>query len=203
MKKNKMFLTGRMSGKLVLRRALTILCMLCMLCSSVLPMNAMESSKNYTTGHEKDEVIKKYYQYYGGGRSRGKYTKAKDIYVSEKVITDKWVKDLTGDWNDTSSTDKLKYTKGITISASGSVDVIKALGLKTTLSISKAANAGADHKVNPKKGSYAKLAVKCDFVEITYKHITYNRNGKQTGSTTKTVLVPIPDTAVVYVRYKN
>ena len=58
-------------------------------------------------------------------------------------------------------------------------------------------------KADPKKGDYALLAIKCDFVQITYQHITYNQKGKQTGKTTKTVLVPIQNTAVYYVRYTN
>ena len=173
---------------------------LCIICSSIAPANAMEASKKYKTGWKNGQVIKTTYGY-RGGRSRGKYVISKDLYVSEKVITDKWVKNVT-DWNESKSVINLSYSNSTTISASGSVDIVKSLGLKATISVSKSTSAGGAHKVDPKKGKQACLAIKCDFVQVTYRHVTY-KNGKQTGSTTKTVLVPLPNTAVYYVRYKN
>ena len=189
--------------KPALKRTLSFFFIVCIIFSTILPAMALQSSKSYKTGWKSGQTIDTSYTIRGGARTRYRVVSSKDVYVSEKPVTDKWVCDVT-DWNDTTSCNNLSYNKSKTISASGSVDIIKKLGLKASISIGKTTSAGGSHKADPKKGAYARLAIKCDFVEIKYRHITYSPStGKQTGSTLKTLLVPIPNTAVYYVRYQN
>ncbi|GEM_PF-6240428 len=165
-------------------------------------VNALQSSRSYKTGYKSGQVIQKSYSYYGAGRSRYRYVKTRDVYVSEKVYTDQWAKDVTN-WNSLTTLQNLSYNKSSTISATGSTDVIKAMGLKTSVTIGKSTSAGGSHKADPKKGSAARLSIKSDYVVITYDHYTFNNKGRQTGKSRKTVKVPIPGTQVYYVRYSK
>lgn len=172
-----------------------------LLSSFTLDAAAVSSSKKYKTGYTKGYVIKTEKGTTGSGRRRWTYTKSKDVYVSERVILDKFVEYDGKAWYSTDDVEKLSVTKSHTVSASGSTDIIKALKLSVSLSVSKSSS--VTYKVNPKKGDLCRLALKADFVEITYTHYTYNSSGKQTGQSTKTVLVPIPDTATYYIAYTN
>ncbi len=187
--------------KTTLKRIITLFMTAVLMVSFAQPAFAMSSSLRKKTGHNPGDVLQKTYSY-NGGRNRGKVLIGKDVYVSERVITDKFVKNVT-EWNATDSVTSLSYNKSNTISATGSVDIIRVLGLKTSVTTGASSSAGGAHKPDPSKGKMACLAIKCDYIEVTYRHFTYSRTGKQTGVTTKTVLTPIANTAVYYVRYAN
>ena len=167
------------------------------------PVSAIGNSANYKTGYRTGTVIRRTYGYTGSGRTRSRYMKTKDVYLSERKEYEQWAKDVTKEWVDLSSNKSLQYTQSQTVSASGSVDIVKAMGLKTSLTIGKSSSAGATFAGNPKKGRYGKLAGKCDYVIITYNHYTYNSKGRQTGCSKQTVKVPIPGSLAFYVRYSN
>lgn len=172
-----------------------------LLSSFTLDAAAVSSSKKYKTGYTKGYVIKTETGYKNSIRRKVAYTKSKDVYVSERVILDKFVEYDGKAWYSTDDVEKLTVTKSHTVSATGSKDIIKALKLSVSYSASKSAS--VTYKVNPKKGDLCRLALKADFVEITYIHYTYNSSGKETGKSTKTVLLPIPDTATYYIAYTN
>ena len=166
---------------------------------------AVESSKNKTTGWSEGSVI----QYYQGvrpstGAKRGNvpYTKAKDIYISERVITDQFVKNVTS-WNSTESLISLSYNKSSTISGTGSLDIIQKMGFKTSITIGSTTSAGGSHKADPAKGREAALAIKCDYFEVTYDHVTYNVKGEETGRNTETVMIPIEGSQTYYINYST
>lgn len=162
--------------------------------------SALSSSKSFRTGYKKGYVIQTQKSYTGTGRRRWAYTSAKDVYVSERVIVGKFVR-YDGPWHATEDVDKLSVSSSKSIGVSGSVSIAKRLNLST--SVSTGTSVGASYRVNPRKGEYCRLALKCDYVEITYVHYTYNSSGRQKSKTTKTVLVPIPDTATYYVVYDD
>lgn len=171
----------------------------CLLVTSfVTPASAVSSSKTYKTGYKKGCVIQTTKGTTGSGRRRWTYTKTKDVYVSERVILDKFVR-YDGAWHTTEDVEKLSVSNTKSIGVSGSLEITKKLKLSTSISVGT--SVGATYKVNPKKGDLCRLALKCDYVEITYTHYTYNSKGKQTGKSTKTVLVPIPGSATYYVDY--
>lgn len=161
---------------------------------------AVSSSKTYKTGYKKGYVIQTEKWITGSGRRRWYYVKYKDVYVSERVILNKFVR-YDGPWHSTEDVEKLSVSNTKSIGVSGSASIAKKLNLG--VSISTGSSVGATYKVNPKKGDLCRLALKCDYVEITYIHYTYNRRGKQIGKSTKKVLVPIPDTATYYVVYDD
>lgn len=184
-----------------LKKISVLLATLCLLfTSTITPALAVSSSKTYKTGYKKGYVIQTTKGYANSARRRWTYTKTKDVYVSERVILDQFVR-YDGTWHSTEDVEKLSVTNTKSISMSGSTSIAKCLNLST--SISAGTSVGATYKVNPNKGDLCRLALKCDYVEITYTHYTYNSSGTQTGKSTKTVMVPIPGTATYYVVYDN
>ena len=164
----------------------------------MMPASAVSSSKSYKTGYNKGAVIQTVKLGTGSGRNRKLYTASKAVYVSEKVILDKFVR-YDGTWHDTEDVEKLSVSNTKSIGVSGNLDVAKKLKLSTSISVGK--SVGATYKVNEKKGDLCRLALRCDYVEITYTHYTYNKYGKETGKSTQKLLVPIPGTATYYVVY--
>ena len=181
-----------------IKRIGVLIMTLCLLLTSiVMPAEAVSSSKKFKTGYKKNQVIQ-IAKGSTGGRGARVYTKSKDVYVSEKIVLDKFVR-YDGTWHDTEDVEKLSVTNTKSIGMSGSADVAKKMKLSVSVSIGK--STGATYKVNPKKGDLCRLALRCDYVEITYIHYTYNSKGKQTGKSTKTMLVPIPGSATYCVVY--
>ena len=189
--------------KKTLKKVLMLICLITSMLAVTVPASAMSSSKSMRTGYKKNQVIKKTYGLAGSGRKPRRYTMTKDIYVSEKVVTDRFVKYITKSWVPNTKDTVLSASESSTISGSGSVDIIKALGFKASFSISKSESSGFSTKPDPKKGNYCRLALKCDYIEVTYNHCVYNSKGKMTSSSKKTVLIPIKGSQAYYIRYNN
>lgn len=177
--------------------------MVCLLCTmNVAPAQALSSSKSFTSGYAKGDVITKdyAYKYVVRGIKRGKYMRKKYVFQSERVILNKHAKEV-GQWCLTEDVDRLTVTKSNSVSVSGSADIAKKMKLSTSVGVS--VSSGASFKVNPAKGKYCRLSIMCDYLEVTYIVYTYNSSGKQIGKVTKTFLAPINNTATYYVQYKN
>lgn len=183
-----------------LKKMSAVIMAICFLLTSfMMPASAVSSSKSYKTGYKKGYVIqRKTGIYNAGARSRKVYTSSKDVYVSERIILNKFVR-YDGTWHDTEDVEKLSVSNTKSISVSGNLEIAKKLKLSTSISVGK--SVGATYKVNEDKGDICRLALRCDFVEITYTHYTYNKYGKETGKSTQKLLVPIPGTATYYVVY--
>ncbi len=174
--------------------------MVCLLMTMTMPAHAITSSKSYRTGYSKGDVIKRTYGYKSSGRRRVTYTKKKYVYVSEKVILSKHVKGMTK-WVSTEDVKSINQKYSQSIGASGNLEIVKAM--KLNLSISADTTTTINFTIKESKGNYARVSLMCDYVQITYDEYTYNSSGAQTSRQTKTLLVPIKDTAVYYVEYSN
>ena len=118
--------------------------------------------------------------------------------MSEKILLDQFVRAESG-WYVTEDTDEISISKSKKVTVSSEAEVAK--GLKMKISVEVSETLGSKHKPNPKKGDLCRIAVRCDYVEVSFIRYTYNQNGKQIGKKNMKVKIPIEGTAVKYLEY--
>ena len=198
-----------------MKRVLSLILLLTILMGCLLtPSNASAASK--TTGIKKGAILGQ--SHFEIGASLGAiihvtpnkklYSSYTDVYISEKYLSKVFVKYAPSSyWTRISETNHYTLSENVTITRTGNVafDLLKKLGFKASITLSKSTSTTGANSIKPSTSNteytYCRPCISCDYYEITFERKYYLKN-KVIETKKMTERIPVSGTQSLTYKYK-